>query len=57
MDVVAYGGMVMDLILQIDHALEKNASCYVNQLSWQYGGKVATGIVATQRLWGKGRCV
>lgn len=54
MDVVAYGGMVMDLILQIDHALEKNASCYVNQLSWQYGGKVATGIVATQRLWGKG---
>lgn len=54
MDVVAYGGLVMDLILQIDHALEKNASCYVNQLSWQYGGKVATGIVATQRLWGKG---
>lgn len=50
MDVIAYGIPVMDLLINIDRQPKPNESEDVNQISWQYGGKVATGIVATKRL-------
>lgn len=56
MDVIAYGIPVMDLLLNIDHSLAPNESADVNQVSWQYGGKVSTGLVATKRLAPKSRC-
>ncbi len=50
MDVVACGVAVMDLIVNIDKRLDANEACDVKKMSWQYGGKVATGIVAAARL-------
>ena len=50
MDVIAYGIPVMDLLINIDHGLAPNESIDINQTSWQYGGKVSTGLVATKLL-------
>ena len=50
MDVIACGNTVMDIIVNIDHRPEANETMDVKGLSWQYGGKVATGIVAAARL-------
>lgn len=50
MDVVACGIAVMDMILRIDGRLGANQACDVREMSWQYGGKVSTGIVAAARL-------
>lgn len=50
MDVIAYGIPVMDLLINIDHSLAPNESIDINQTSWQYGGKVSTGLVATKLL-------
>ena len=50
MDVIAYGIPVMDLLINIDHGLAPNESIDINQTSWQNGGKVSTGLVATKLL-------
>ncbi len=50
MDVIAYGIPVMDLLINIDHGLAPNESIDINQTSWQYGGKVSTGLIATKLL-------
>ncbi len=50
MDVIACGNTVMDIIVNIDHRPIANEGMDVKGLSWQYGGKVATGIVAAARL-------
>ncbi len=50
MDVIACGNPVMDIIVNIDRRPGKNEGMDVRDLSWQYGGKVATGIVAAARL-------
>lgn len=55
-DVIAFGTPVMDLLINIDEQLPPNGSCYANEFSWQYGGKVSTGIVAVKMLCPESRC-
>jgi sugar/nucleoside kinase (ribokinase family) len=50
MDVVACGVPVMDVIVNTQDRIGANMGCDVTAMSWQYGGKVATGIVAAARL-------
>ncbi len=51
LDILAYGVPVMDLLVNIDHPVAPDESIDINQTSWQYGGKVSTGIVAAARLY------
>lgn len=56
MDVISFGTPVMDLLINIDSQLPPNGSVYANDFSWQYGGKVSTGIVATKILCPDSEC-
>ena len=53
MDVVACGNTVMDIIVDVERRLEANEAGDVRGMSWQYGGKVSTAIVAAARMSGR----
>jgi len=56
-DVIALGMPVMDLLMQIDHLPTFNQGAHTIDSSWQYGGKVASAIVAVARLGHSGGIV
>ena len=53
LDVIALGGAVFDFGIVLSHLPSFNETGDVLSCSWQGGGKVATGVVATARLGGK----
>ena len=52
-DVVGLDTPCMDLLLNVDHLPQPDQGGRVNELSWQGGGKVSTGLVAAARLGAK----
>ncbi|MBP3371823.1 MAG: carbohydrate kinase family protein [Clostridia bacterium] len=52
-DVIALGGACFDLVIALEKLPEYNQPGKVINVTWQGGGKVATGVVATARLGAK----
>lgn len=53
-DVVGIDMPCVDFAVNVDHFPEPNGGERIRELSWQGGGKVATGMVAAARLGAKG---
>ena len=52
-DVVGIDSPCMDLAVNVQHFPKANGGEQIKELSWQGGGKVASGMVAAARLGAK----
>ena len=56
-EVVGIDCPCVDLAVNVDVYPDSNGAEQIQNISWQGGGKVATGIVAAARLGAKGACL